>query len=782
MGLFGKKNKEEVFDEESAQHSEEAISTKKIRDKAKHGGKKKNKKDLMSNVFDESSPNVLNEFHDNKKCVVENNDGEELCVGLWFDVNDQEFGGFGQKARKSEDKGQIIQNIQNQYIQAYLPADLLEQEVMVIIPTITTLDNMLGYGILSNYTDDNGVSHERKYPICFLTNTNEIIKANDADVTLDEMMKVVSDSDEDSVESMLCEKEIPGFEEIEEDEEEEEPIQDVSMVSDDTDEIPVVPEMDDDIPVLDEDDMLGEEDPFKIDNASFIGQSEDGSQEVSEPVEDVNKVEDNEEEEPVEDEVIVEDVPVEIVQETLSRTFYPGDLDLEITTDAFDFAFLQDNNVLFFDEDRGEGWLNQYLSNMSKDANVSLARLHEQHLFTLRNEFIKYVSTHAETLYGQYGYNNADSVYSKKKIELDDAHNQNISSIDAQVDTVRADVVSDFDKRKQEAIERAKQDAARDFDDKYKSKIDWEVKTKEQEYRNKIDSEYRLQCETVNNSRREAALAEFEAGINTVLDHLSTRYAEMLQDENKLYHELGAEITRFMNNHCADEVEHDRVLARELEQSTRIDELTKTKQEELNTQAESYNIQAERLREEAKDANKRAKKTVKEAKEDCEKRINDVQYEKDKLQRQLDDLLDKYSELEDKKDKEYSARLDALRDQNASWADRYNGLEMSHKRAGWITTSLVAVSVVAALSVGMLVGTNMGLNNSGGKTNEQTVEEVQKKLDEVEKKYEEKEKELEEKTNYNKSSSDATSSNNTNNQSTTNNTTTDGAVTPQKVN
>src|SRR5699024_4768797 len=82
-------------------------------------------------------------------------------------------------------------------------------------------------------------------------------------------------------------------------------------------------------------------------------------------------------------------VPGEISDQVMVRKFYSDELGLEVTSEPFDAQFMQGNPYIPFPEDRPAGWVNEQLNEMSREANLELARMHQDNLWQMRERYFK---------------------------------------------------------------------------------------------------------------------------------------------------------------------------------------------------------------------------------------------------------------------------------------------------------------------------------------------------------------------------------------------------------
>lgn len=160
---------------------------------------KRNKKDTLASVLSESYPpsavSVLKGIP--KSCVTVN--GIDYYIAFEVDTDDPIIGGINIKRKKKEAIGSLVEQIANSHIQVYAPADLLDQDKMLIIPDDETIRNMSGYGILT----DPGLN----YTITLVKNDGSISVMDGATMNYDEIKGYINDS-ETSPNDLLADKHI----------------------------------------------------------------------------------------------------------------------------------------------------------------------------------------------------------------------------------------------------------------------------------------------------------------------------------------------------------------------------------------------------------------------------------------------------------------------------------------------------------------------------------------------------------------------------------------------
>ena len=138
MGLFGKKKADAAPAAESASKGQTPA--------AGSGGNKR--VSGMSQVLHESVPETaLDKFKEND-AFIHYDGGKPKYVGIV--LNTADIGGLDKKSRRDEAKGSIIECINSGRIQTYITPDLMDAEMICIIPDAVTLTAMDEFSLLTD--------------------------------------------------------------------------------------------------------------------------------------------------------------------------------------------------------------------------------------------------------------------------------------------------------------------------------------------------------------------------------------------------------------------------------------------------------------------------------------------------------------------------------------------------------------------------------------------------------------------------------------------------------
>ena len=94
--------------------------------------------------------------------------------------------------------------------------------------------------------------------------------------------------------------------------------------------------------------------------------------------------------------------------------------------------------------------------------------------------------------------------------------------------------------------------------------------------------------------------------------------------------------------------------------------------------------------------------------------------------------MEQYTQIDERKGREYEARLAQAKDEAEAWSDKYDYLAAAHKKNNIFIVALAAVGVIAALAIGVLVGTNMNLGAQQQQTSTAITQDYQSRMDKIE--------------------------------------------------
>lgn len=655
---------------------------------------KKGKKETMSSVLRESVlERSLDELQENQQFIT-SRDGETLYTCICLKAAD--IGGISKKANKDEAKGAIVESINNGRIKAIITPELMDAEEMVIIPDALTCDAMDEFSILV----------EAPYTIAFVHQDGSIEKTNNS-VSFDDVKSFVEN--DGNIADFLVDHNVDfaKFYLIED-----EAKSDVNEYWDDIpnhsdmpfeqDDEPEPDNVYDEIPAEDVEDV--EYDTYEDeDQGPDFDEYEDyeTAYDESPDIADVDEI-DNVDEGIEED--VEEDISQDILEDAIVRRFYSDDLGLEVSTEPFDVQFMHANTYVPFDENRGEGWLNQYLNELSKSANIEMQRMHQANLIKMRGYYCKFIAMHCEQIQKDLDIDDVNTPYGKTIIKLNENKADAQKTIDVEISQKRQELEHEWSEKLGQVERDAAVEARQQYILRFGRQHDADLAKIDSVIQNRLEDDYQDSLRQINERRRSEAAKRLDYGVTEVLAEISKMYADCIDEEQAYYRSLSNNISEFLENNRREDIVHTELLNKQLEESKTAEKLMdefKTKADAMTSEFEAksaaLNADIEKMRRDTEVllANKEA---------ECKSRVEKAQADVQNKQKEIDALVDKCATMDERKNKEFESRINELRNQCSAWEDKCDHIEATHKRNNTITVSLIVVAVIAALAIGTLIG------------------------------------------------------------------------------
>lgn len=693
MGLFGNKNRNDAVPKTNTQAQQvPAVSD-------------------LSGLLHESVPETaLSFFKANSTFTVEH-DGAEMYIGLMLDTS--AIGGLSKKDRRDEVKGSIIEQINSGRIRTFAPLQMLKDGKFVIIPDAETLDVIMEYSLLSNapyklaYVDGNANVYPTDVSVSYAQMVNVAEGTSDISTILGEHRAEDTSEDLEPVEDEQDDV-MPEDDNIEDDVEAEDMEDDVpDDFSDDE------PELDDapDEPV---DDFAGEDD-IEDEDDEIVEDEDDGS--------DDDEYDEYEEEEEPEQDITENDI-----EKTLNRRFHSMELGLEVTTNPFDLHFGEAYNALtLFRTDRPAGWLNDYLNEISSEANETLIQLHNKNLFVLRTMYLNLINKGCMSIEQTLDTERADGKYGKLLNAIRRAKVAEIENLDMRVSAKKTEIDDAWQKKLTEVGEQAASAARRQYEDRYYEQHQMELFNVEPDMRESIEAEaLRAKAEMLDNRRQDAAKRLDMIESETLIE-ITKKYAEMLDDEKKVYDEYHTRIVNYLDDNRKEDIAHTNALAEELAQKTKADKVKDEYTVKINAMTAEFEAKRQQSADELARIQRRCDEELAERQARYDSIVDDLNKQIEQLKEERRELLENYKAMDGRIHGEYASRINQMENDKAAVSEELKHVTEVHKRTSRIAIFAVIVIAIACAAIGIIFGYSAGSSMTNDVTKEysQTVIETQ---------------------------------------------------------
>lgn len=591
---FGKKGNE-------GKHAAEAASAPANKKKRGH----------MSKVLRESVlESALATFQESPNLKFEAPDGVRYLGWL---LNTAEIGGLTEKDKKNEDKGSLIEAINHGAIDVMITKTLLDNELICFIPSERTLEAMEEFPMLVG-----AKYHPYTVPIPMTGRSCE--GDLDAELTFAQAKACVAGTVSAAVLAGVEAPEPMAPTEVFEPVVAEEPVVEAAPAMDDVDMFGGEPEpaapFEPEVEI--ETTAYSYEEDLDFGNGGWGNDSIPMDEPMFEdemPSYDDYDVADEEDEAEVESDVMdltgIEEAAgaaEEAYTKTVNRVFYSGDLDIETPMDAFDAMFVCNNEFIPFPTDRGDGWLADQLSDMSRVANTELARLHDENIRAARAEFMEQCGLLAQRVAKSLDIDDADTLFGSKRLLIDDLMSEALAHRSEHVERQRSEVDAEWNASIENVAKEASDAAAASYKRRYSEQHALELARVQDLVEESIRNQHGDAMRKLNDERRAMAAKMMEHGTSEILSLINAKYQVARDKEDVEYKRHLEAIRQFADAEKENELIRIRVLDEENRQlkalETTRNELNgklETERREAMQREEALKSEIERLRTQAAD-------------------------------------------------------------------------------------------------------------------------------------------------------------------------------------
>ena len=705
MALFGKKNNAA----ESAENTQEQAQATPPQKKEKEKSSKKRASGLSQVLHESVLETALDQFKSNDAFIHYEN-GEPKYVGIVLDTAD--IGGLDKKSRKNEAKGSIIECINSGRILTYITPDLMDAECICIIPTAMTLSAMDEFSLLT----------DAPYEFCQVDDTGDI-ELLGKKTTYTQVSDLVSE--DGHIDDILGDSDSGAGEDVDDDFTDlavdpapataapaapaasAAPVAPVSPVVD----IPEEPVGGTDVSAAGADDGvdLSDEDGW----ADLANESSGTPEGEFDPYAAAMQQEQMPE----------QTVPGDFTNQVVVRKFYSEDLGLEVTSEPFDAQFMQSNPYIPFEEHREPGWINDQLNEMSRAANVELARMHSENQWQMRERYFKLVSMACERIRVDLDVHDEETQYGQMFTQIGSDKQAALDTLDRRVMQRKAEIENNWRQRLQEVGMEAARAAQHQYRDRYGRQHDLEIYNIEAAEKASIEDEYQDALHDMYERRRVEAASLLDLSITEILDEISDMYLTSLTDERQRYSELDAQMRAFVDANRQDDMARSAILAEELRQNERADKVLAEQTAKMQALSSEYQVKRQALMDDIETLKNENAQRIAAMKEDNAQNMERAAAEKQALEKKYDDLLTRYQNLDDTKEKEFEARFEEMRDLNDALEDRCDHLMEVHRRSNLISIFLIIAVAIATLAIGFIGGEYINTQHRTAMEQQQIIED-----------------------------------------------------------
>lgn len=678
--------------------------------------RKKKPDELLSSVVHETATaGVVDLLQKNEKFAFPSG-----TAWVMLGLSSEAVGGLNRRQSRDEAKGSIIKLIENDAIETVATAEMLAEEVFGIIPSVSTLQRMDEYSLLTEA--------EYSWAVVWETGEGDLHVEFVGDATFPQTQQVAADtlSLEQAVgrQAWADHSGLSGANPT--DPAASDPTQATDVVDtpadEDGDEIFASPnedasptDDDDDAPVFDA--LAADEEPdFEDPEPEPIGEPAPASEApvaTENPRDEGFGIDEIDED----DTAVDEPMPVEAAEEVyaddqetvrngLARRFLPEDLDLGIRLDEFNRTFSIGAPAVQLEVPEGASeWLGDQVAQLSRQANADLAGLRYQHEDELRALYVNLMSTHIEQVIRVLATDREDSRYKQLMDSIEAKHAERVSEKDEKVRKAKARIVADYEEHVKVLAEKAAKDAEAHYRERNKARVERHQADAVVEIDQEMSNAHTHDLQEILRIRRNDASLKLQVGQTQIFKVLAERQNENLTAEQDRLDRWKDEVGRIVADHRGDDIARTEALA---EQLARTDELAAARSEHaaaLEAQRAEHADRIRRSEDELDLARQEAITRIKERDAEWDKDLSVERAKTETLTKQVQDLREENAVIETRATEFADRRLQAVMADRDAADKNLERFAVLQRHASWLILSIIVGVVILGLGVGFIAGT-----------------------------------------------------------------------------
>jgi len=609
-------------------------------------------------------------------------------------LSTEEIGGLSKRHNRDEAKGSIIELIESDQISVVATAEMLEAEVLGIIPDPNTLDRMSEFSLLT------GASYG--WVVFWQDETGELVAEITGKTTFDVAERVSAEQVtlQDVIDAKTWAENGGGRRLLVD------PVQDELNIE--TTQMPIAadPESEHTVAGYDAATTTVVDDDYEEPELSFDGEGFDESesegpgpdfdQDYTEVVETYDEALDDEEGDESEGLEAAVTVAEPAVRGTIVRRFLTDGVEMDVDLEQFHTTFSIGAPSVQIETPAADGWLGEQVTQLSRQANAGLVQLHEQELQSL---YVDLMSRHIEQVSSEVA-----GLFKPLDAAAKAAHEARKAAADEQVIDLQKTLQKAFDDQAQGEADRAAQDAAARFRSRNKNRHERDLLEARVTVERANEAAWEHDQQQLLSARQQAAKQRLEIGRTRVNDLIRAEQTAHLAAEQQLMETWNAEILRIVDTHRKDDIARIAVLAEQQSRQDAVAILQAEQAQALNTLQAQHDDRVARMEENLSRSRQEAVDQM--AVRDAEWK-HSLEMEKAKTAAEAarsKDLAEQINQMDVSFRQRYDARVLELEADKRSYANELERASVIQSRSNRILTVLVVVLSLSTLVAGFILG------------------------------------------------------------------------------
>lgn len=664
----------------------------------------KNSKEIMDKNFNESVPSAMKHCLTNNKPFEFVEDGKTYYIGMLLDT--AKIGGITKKSQNDKEVGGMIECVRGGKIDLFVTAELNERGELLFLPTPQTINCLSEYGKFRECKD---------YEFVKLNGNLDIVERTGFFASYD-IFRAIGAGQLD-IQEYLAPAEQPVIPET--------PVEySLDDLMNDDEGTP-------DLPVELSDNTADELSETPAEKTSVADKAKAVAEKVGKAVQNVaEKVADNTgysdmvekpadtspqtkaaavtqqaaaDNAPPEEEKEITYTEIQ-VEAAISRIFHADNLDLPVSSEPFDQLFTLNNQIIAFDFDERDTYVNEHLNIMAADANRDLQKLRSDNLRALREKYFMLMSVRVLDIQKELDINNQDTEYGSQKWALENTKRDKMERIRTTVDERRKALEDIYNRNREDHCNAAAQRAKTEWNALHQRAHNDAMDKVEGIVKHEIQTDYEHDLQELYTARRNEALSLLDLNITGVLKELSNEYRTMFEAEKALYNKHAEAMREYANELHAEDAKRLAIDEERNRISTEVSNARADAAAKIDLIKREYETAQTALEARSQVAISQAESQTQLLKEQMAERTGMLEKDKEKLQEQLDEAIERAATMQNAVKVDYEHRLAQAKDDRDSWKQTFESYKEQHRHNNRLATVVVVAVTLAALVGGFMAG------------------------------------------------------------------------------
>jgi len=398
-------------------------------------------------------------------------------------------------------------------------------------------------------------------------------------------------------------------------------------------------------------------------------------------------------------------VDMEAVRASIARRFLSSDLDLTVDLETFDANFITgDSAVEFPVEEDTTDWLGRQVNQLARQANTQLAQTHARHQAELRELYVSLMSRHVEQVIADVSIDKEGTYYHRLFDAARTDKEERQRNAPAEVATLRRELNERYEAEAEARGQQAAEQAKLRYREQNRPRHERELADIGLASERAAEDTFEHAQQTILELRRKDANTRLDMGQTKILDVVMELQQQQRAAESALVDEWSAQMTAVLDTFRKDDIARTKALEDQLSRTDEIEQMRREHTDKVRDLRRDHARGLDELNRQLEELRAEASRELSTHEANWQRELNLERERATSANSNVQQALNQFSQMSELKDKTHETQLASLRAANESYAHEVERSAHVQKRANLVLLVLIVVVALAALAVGFILG------------------------------------------------------------------------------